>query len=492
MLELLETFEGKKQLGIIAKQIKKDVLTNSYYEFFKWAFKILHKKEKLVDNFHVKFLCDLLQEQVERIERNEPKIYEGIIINIPPRTSKSLICSVILNAWVWTRMPWAKFGCISYDDVLALTNAQYCRDILESDEFKSLFDENFELRNDANAKGYYHNNEGGYRLSKSMGSNITGFSFLFVVIDDPQNPKVAEQEVERESCIRYFEQSLFNRLTPIELGLRLIVMQRLHENDLTGYLLKKNAKDYLHICLPAAIDDNIEPKTLLDYYQNGLLDPIRLPKNILQSFLTTLNERGYIGQYQQKPSPGEGTIFKKIWFEVIDPQLVIRNYIEEPVHFFIDPAYTEKTENDPTAILTCFKRNNQLFILDCQEIWLEFDELCKFIINYVSSYSYSEQSRIFIEPKASGKSIVQSLRNNTMLNVMEAESPDKDKVTRSYANQPIYQSQRVKLLNGAYYNNYINQLTTFPKGSHDDMVDVTNMATKTLLVDNLVEDVSFI
>lgn len=464
--------------------LKKDIYTNSFYEFFKWSFKILLPNDKLEDNFHIKYLCDLLQKEQERIERREEK-KEDIIINIPPRTTKTMICSVAFPVWVWIRLPTARFITVSFDDALSLKNAQDSRDIINSDEFRDVFGDYFKLRNDANAKGFYFNDKGGYRLSKTTGSNITGHSGLYVIIDDPQNPKTANSEVEREAVVRYFRESLYNRLTPASLGLRLTIMQRLHLNDLTGNLLLEDEnssyKKYRHINLPARLSDDVRPVELKQFYRQDLLDPSRLSDKILHDFETTLGTLGYAAQYNQTPRAGEGNIFKRDWFEIIEPTSIIRDIYNEPVCFTLDTAYTSKKENDPSGILSFFVKNNCIYILDAREWYLEFPDLQKEIIRYTQAAGYTQNSRIGVEPKASGKSIVQSVRASTMLNIFETEPPDKDKVTRAHAISPICENGRVKLINGPYIEKFLQQITAFPKAEHDEFVDILEMAVREFL-----------
>lgn len=450
-------------------QLKREVYSKSYYEFFKFCFKILFPSEDYVDTFHIKYLCDYLQNEHERILRKEDK-KKDVIINIPPRTSKSLICSVCFLPWVWITNPSAQFITVSFDDQLSLTNAGYSRDIIRSEEYQELFGHIYQVRKDRDSKGLFMNDKGGVRLSKTTGQNITGHKGLYIILDDPQSAESARNENERNRVIRYFTENLFNRLTPANLGLRLLVQQRLHQEDLSGYLMTNSGDSYHHICLPAEASSLINPPELVKYYKDGLLDKNRLGPWILKQFKSTLLT-AYSGQYEQNPVPGEGGIFKKDWFSIIEPVGLQRNKDTEPIHFFIDSAYTEKQTNDPSAIVTCYRSGNYLYILDVQELWLEFPELITFIKNYVSRFQYSVGSKIWIEPKASGKSIAQQLRAQTMLNVVEMKSPTDSKETRAHAVAPIVHAQRVKLIKGPYVEKFMDQVTTFPFSTHKDMTD---------------------
>lgn len=460
-------------------ELKREVYKNSYFEFFKWAFRILKPEDKYEDNFHVKYLCDLLQAEIERIIRREAK-GQDIIINIPPRTSKSLITSVCLLAWAWTRAPHLSMIAISFDDSLSLSNAQYCKDIIKSEEYQLLFPE-VQIRRDVDSKGEFQNTKGGSRRSTTTGSNITGKGAEIIVVDDPQNPLTAESEKERATTIKYYIESLWNRLTPLNLGIRVLVQQRLHFLDLSAFLLDNHADEHLHICLPAELTEGVRPVELKKFYINGLLDPTRLGIDVIPT-LKKKGSRYYAGQYLQTPTPEEGGIIKGNLFDIVEPHTLVRNEINEPINFIADTAYTAKTENDPTAILTFFKKDGFLYILDAVEQWMEFPQLIEFLKTYTGKFQYNSQSRLLIEGAASGLSIVQQLRSTTQLNVIEIKKPKDDKITRAYAITAILESRRVKLVRGGYIEKFLAQLTAFPNGVHDDMVDTLIYAVSEFLM----------
>jgi hypothetical protein len=154
-------------------------------------------------------------------------------------------------------------------------------------------------------------------------------------------------------------------------------MQRLHENDLTGMLLSKEPSNWEHICLPAELSDNVLPIELKKFYVDGLLFPQRLSKSVLEGFKTGLGSYGYSGQYSQLPSPSEGGIFKGQWFNIIKqlPTGLLMDNLKWD--YYLDTAYTNKQENDATAMLACAFHNNELYIRDVRAVRMEFPELIK-------------------------------------------------------------------------------------------------------------------
>lgn len=301
------------------------------------------------------------------------------------------------------------------------------------------------------------------------------------IVDDPDSATKVNSPAERTKVHNFYFSGLYNRLTPPNLGIRVILQQRLHEEDLTGAILSREPHKYHHVCLPAELTDLLKPEELKEFYIDGLLDPNRLSHETLASFKVNLGSKGYTGQYLQAPAPDEGGIFKKEWFDIVPVTAVSRDPINNPIMFVLDTAYTEKQTNDPSAILTCYVRDNTLYVLDAHEVWMEFPQLVEHLKQHVYKYGYSNGSKIYVEPKASGKSLVQQIRLSTQLNIVELAPSSDSKITRANSIAPICESKRVKLVDGAYVNHFIDQLATFPYSKHDDLQDVMTYAIQRLL-----------
>lgn len=156
---------------------------------------------------------------------------------------------------------------------------------------------------------------------------------------------------------------------------------------------------------------------------------------------------------------------------------VARDPLRSPINFVVDTAYSEKTSsrNDPCGFLSYFEKDNNLYIIDFTEEWFDFPDLVKFMQRYVTRNGYTNSSRIYIEPKASGLSVIQQLRSESKLNVLKVEGDfiKDDKLTRASSVSAIIEAGRVFLIKGAWNDQYITQVTTFPKAVHDEAVDVT-------------------
>ena len=456
------------------KEVQKELYKKSFYEFSLDAFKALHNGQELVPNWHIKYLCDRLQKEAYRIVENKERD-KHLLINVPPRTLKSELVNVFFSVYCWILKDSIQFISSSYSASLSITLSTQARRLLESDWFREYFPD-IELSKDENTKSRYTNTNSGLRYSTSTGGTVTGMGADIIVIDDPQNPQLARSDVERENANRFFNETLRSRLNNPDKGVFIVIMQRLHEQDLTGMLLEKEPENWEHICLPAEVSDLVKPKELKQFYTDGLLFPKRLSKTTLDSFKLGLGSYGYSGQYSQIPSPDQGGIFKGDWFNIIKRLPENINSDSLKWDFYLDTAYTNKQENDATAMMCAAFHNNELYIREVKAVRLEFPELIKEIQAFTFSNGYSNRSRIYVEPKASGKSIVQMLKRSTGLNVIEDKPPSQDKVSRASSISAFVESGRVNLLDGRYIDSFLNELKAFPNSSHDDQVDTLVMA----------------
>jgi predicted phage terminase large subunit-like protein len=304
---------------------------------------------------------------------------------------------------------------------------------------------------------------------------------------------MASSEVEINNVQNFYNNTLYSRLNQPELGVRIIVMQRLHESDLSGHLLESNPEKVDHICIPVELDleklekENLSPKELIKYYsKDGLYWPDRFSKTVIQDFIKRLGSREAAGQLYQRPAPKEGNMVKEAWFDIIDPNTVERDLQLHPMIFYIDTAESEEQQErgDFTAICTAYKKDNFVYIANIVKVKKAFYELTKFIPDHVKMNLYSQYSKVKVEPKSSGKSIVSQLRATTQLNIVELPAPKDSKVVRLSSVTPMLESRRVKLLEGAYLRPFMDNLLVFPNGKHDDDVDVFIHCIEDMLAGN--------
>lgn len=461
----------ERDIIMMALQVQADECRRSFFYFVKTFWGVIIKEEP-VYNWHIEYLCSVLQDNTPALVNRLPK-KNDIIINIPPGSTKSTITTIMYPAWLWTQDPSLRIITNSYSGTLSIEHAVKSKDIITSDKYRMLFPE-IEIRKDKSAKGMYENTLTGSRYVTSTGGSVTGFHAHVIINDDPQNPKQAGSDVLRIAANEHTK-TLSSRKVSKAVTLTITIMQRLHENDVTGYLLKKKESDIFHICLPAELSEKVKPVELKEKYINGLLDQNRIGVNVLDEARIDLGSTGYAGQYDQSPFVEGGNIIKKDWFRKISYSSYISIRGNSEVHFFIDTAYDEKkkkTDNDPSGIIATCKIQNNLYVVHGQKVYKEFPDLIKFIPDYTKTHGYNSRSTIRIEPKANGKSVVHQLKKETSLNVVETPSPTDSKATRLKAKSPKVECGRVFIVEGEWNEEFIDEISGFPTALHDEYVDL--------------------
>ncbi|MBA4057878.1 MAG: hypothetical protein C0490_24390, partial [Marivirga sp.] len=398
--------EQKRELLI--KSLNRELYKKSFYEFFKASVAVLEPQTDWKFGWYIEYICNTLQNEIERIVRREKKDRD-ILLNVPPRFSKSNIISIVFPVWIWIIYPECRILTISHSDQLTVDHSSSSLRLLSDPWFNNLFPE-LEISKEQSSKSFYANTKGGKRLATSTGSNIIGHSCNVLILDDPNKDSSA---VNLENTIKTYRESIYSRLNNPELDIRIILQQRLGENDLTGWCLR-NAKDqYKHICLPAELTNNVQPQELSGQYVDGLLDPLRFNRDALLNERLTKGSWGYSSQFLLSPTSQDGDIIKRSWFDNPVESAPVLEY-----HFFIDTAFTKDKTNDPSAILIAglSRLDRCIYIKEAIEVWLEFPQLISKINELAKSYPKS--TKLYIEPKANGLSLIQSLMSSTDLNVV--------------------------------------------------------------------------
>ena len=229
---------------------------------------------------------------------------------------KSLLVSVLWPTWEWIAHPSRRWIFTSYSEALSLKHSLDRRTLLQSDWYQARWGTIVQLAADQNVKGEFYNTARGMMIATSIGGSITGKGGDRIVIDDPHHPMQAESDVQREAALEYFRRTLSTRLDDKKHGAMVVVMQRLHERDLSAFC---RDLQYLHVCLPA----EAETRTEIRFPRSGrvqirdagdLLWPARDGRAELDEQRNVLGAAAYAGQYQQQPAPAGGGLFKEEWF----------------------------------------------------------------------------------------------------------------------------------------------------------------------------------
>jgi hypothetical protein len=267
------------------------------HEFVVQAWTILEPETPYVDGTHVRAVCDHLQAVTQGRISN-------LIVNIPPGHAKSLLTAVFWPAWVWIDHPEARWLFSSHREPLATRDSLKCRRLIESAWYQERWRARYQLTNDQNQKSRFENTRTGYRVVVPMSAG-TGERGDYVVVDDPHSVDQAESDTERRSAVEWWNGSMATRLNDLSRGHKVVIMQRLHEADLTGDLLVKGGYDLL--CLPAEFEPERRCATSIGWNDSRqkvgeLLWPEKVSQVDLDSLKVTLGSYRYAGQYQQRPS----------------------------------------------------------------------------------------------------------------------------------------------------------------------------------------------
>ena len=489
----------------IACAVTREQCEASYYAFFSHAWSILEPETPLIDNWHIDYLCHVLQSEMERIGERRHKSRD-IIINMPPRAAKSLISTICLCPWAWTRWPWLRFINVSYSEVLATDHCLASRRIIDSDWYQILWGDKFKITTDQNQKSYFENNERGFRRSCPSRS-VTGSGADVMIWDDPQNPEQANSEVERENTRRVFGATGYTRLNDQKVGLRVIVQQRLHEEDLTGHLLQHSKDKYHHICLPAEATEDVAPAELKGWYTDGLMFPARFGWTQLHEakLPTNLGAYGYSGQMLQSPSPPEGGAFKRYWWRYWVPRgktlpapavkdaegkLQAATVVELPEQFDAvinswDTAVEGGTNHDYWAGGVWASVGSSRFLLHQMREQMDYPtgkKAVKLLYGH-----WPNTGALLIERSSNGPAVKADLQKEIpgIITVATGRMSKEDRVLFSdavpYAAQ--VEAGNIYLPHPAiapWVDEFISEHAKFPKAAHDDQVDQAAQAVNYL------------
>jgi len=457
-------------------QLSAERARRSLREYIKQAWPIVEPNTPFIPNWHIDAIADHLEACSSGKIRN-------LIINIPPRHGKSLLVSVFWPTWVWATNPGSRWIFASYAASLSTRDSIKCRRLIESPWYQQNFGHIYKLSGDQNLKMRFENNKEGYRIATSVGGSITGEGGDYLVVDDPHNIKEMGSDIIREGVLEWWDSVMSTRGNNPKTVSKVLIMQRVHEKDLTGHLLARGGWD--HLCLPAEYEQTTKKTSIgfsdLRTKESELLWPDRFSRLEIEDLKRDLGSYGTSGQLQQRPTPAEGGIFKKAWIRYYKPSyfenaVFLDNKIIYPsdgVKFAtVDLAVSTKESADYTvmAIWSCV--DGKLMLLDLFRARMEGPDIIPTLKKFTNKY---DLSFVGIESTGFQLSIVQQARKEGI--PVKELTPDRDKQSRAFAATPFMESGNFWIPEMSTFNDfYIHELMLFPNGEHDDMVDATTYA----------------
>lgn len=413
------------------------------------------------------------------------KLFEGdiqkLMIFLPPQHGKSEIVSRNFPAWCLGRNPDIKIVGCSYSADLAQQFSRAIQRTIDSDEYRAIFPDT--TLNSVNIKtqsrGYLRNvdifeivGRRGFYKAVGVGGSLTGTPVDIGIIDDPVKDAMEAYSVTyRERVWSWYTDVFLTRLH--NRSRQLLIMTRWHEDDLAGRLLASEGEKWSVLSIPAIRED----MSMAD-------DPRRIGEALWEERhsrerledVERRSPRTFSALYQQRPTIDGGNIIKREWFKHVRRADFDRVYKGEPIVFFLDTAYTERTVNDPSGIIATCKIGNDLYVTHAKKVNMKFPDLIRFIPVYAKEHGYSRRSSIRIEPKANGLSVIDQLKEISDLNVVATPSPKDSKETRLFAVSPIIESGRVILVDDVWNEAFEDEICGFPAKPHDEYVDILGYA----------------
>jgi predicted phage terminase large subunit-like protein len=440
------------------------LLRHDFTTFAGRCFQDLNPQTCLAMNGHLEVIAAKLTAVREgRIRR--------LIINLPPRHLKSSMASIAFPAWCLGHDPSAQILCVSYAQDLADKLARDCRGIMMSRWYRRIFPTR--LAPHRQAVQEFITTRQGYRLATSTGGVLTGRGADIILIDDPLKPEEALSGVQRQAGNGWYDHTLYSRLNDKRHGVIVIIMQRLHEDDLVGHVLGQEQWEILSFPAIAENDEEHRIETILGprsftRRRGEALHPDREPLEVLDRIRRTIGEYNFAGQYQQSPAPLGGGLVKAEWFKRYRESELPERF--DRVVQSWDTANKATELSDFSVCTTWGVKDKNLFLLAVYRRRLEYPALKRAVREQQTLFDANE---VLIEDKASGTQLIQELITDGCHGVTRYQ-PTIDKIMRLHAQTALIENGFVYIPeSAAWLAEYLHEMTVFPKGKHDDQVDST-------------------
>ena len=425
-------------------------------------------------SLHMAPYIELMASRLEDCRQGRIK---RLIINLPPRHLKSHTVSIAFVAWMLGHHPSAPIICASYGQDLADKLGLDTRKLMQSAFYKALF--STRLAPDKQAVSDFMTTAGGGRMATSVGGVLTGRGANLIIIDDPLKPEDALSESRRQDVNNWFDSTLLSRLNDKATGCIIVIMQRLHQDDLVGHILGQD--DWTVVSFPAIAetDEQVTFETIFGprtfrRVAGEALHPARESATRLRVTQEQIGTYNFSSQYQQNPIPVGGAIVKAHWlmtYTDLPPDVQIAYRVQS-----WDTAVKTKDISDYSVCTSWIvDKQGRYYLVDVIRKKLEYPDLRKAVIEAAKNFG---PHKVLIEDKTSGSSLLQDLKRDG-LSKLHAYTPPagQDKIMRLHTLTHIFEGGKVLLpAQAPWLQDYRLELLGFPGSKHDDQVDSTTQA----------------
>lgn len=480
--------EDRNEIDELEKLLIEDEYEDSegnFYEFFKssWSY---FDPEPYKDNWHLQCMAEHAQACIEGVSD-----LKNLLVTIPPRNSKSKIFSVALPAWAWgpAKRPQEKFITASYTQSLSTELCVNSRQLMNHPWYRQKWmtggDGVFDFSSDGNTKTRIDNNVGGYRVTTTPGGAALGLGFSVCIIDDPLNAKQANSDTYLQSVLDWYRGAIKNRANDPLTARTIVIMQRLAEQDLAGYILE-NEHQFFHLNIPEEFEkqytffspiDKNDPRTT----EGQLLWPERFDEDFIEE--QKKDPYSYAAKYQQRPAPLGGGIIKRDW---------LQTYYEVPLYFdtlvsCFDLSMVDSDNADYTVGTVWGKIDGDIYLIDMIRNKMSVIEQIEAILYMERKYPQCRAK--LIEAKANGPAVIKMLEKKISgIIAIEPSEYGGNKQARLHACVPEFASKSVKFPDvtiAPWIDDVVSELMMFPKGKHDDIVDTIAYAISWLSLNHM-------
>ncbi|MFO7306945.1 MAG: hypothetical protein C0P74_015675 [Gammaproteobacteria bacterium] len=488
--------------------VSAETCRRSLRKFVRRAWPLIDPKP-FIPSWHIDAICDHLAYVALGDIKN-------LMINIPPRMTKSSIVSVAFPAWVWCDEPEIQFLCASYAADLARLDAAKMRRLVESKWYMDRYP-HVVLLADENRVDRFSNTMGGYRTSISVGSKTTGLGGDILILDDPHNAQEVESEAKRKGTIEWHDNAFRSRVNDPNKARRVYVGQRTHDGDVFGHVLALEEKRWVHLCLPMEYDGSRKCVTYINRgdgpegepifrdpreQPNSLLCPERMGPEAVAREKEAVSARTWAAQYQQQPQGAGGRILKRSWWRLWEWPDWHPEYRKSerplPDIFFVLQAYDTAFENDEqdsytvrttwgmfhheelarkpgqgetARVVSKSQPRISAILLERRKWRPSFGEMLDEAIESAKTW---EPDRILVEKKASGHSLIQEMRRKGL--PVRAVKVQGDLVYRAHMASLPLEKGAIWYVNRKWAKDLIETCAKFPDVDFDDEVSSVAIA----------------